>query len=393
MALKYFLLLGGLLLIRTLSFSQQFSLPGDGKWYKVASIGGQHGYFEYTYSHPTGHNPSISHGGIQFINAMNITVQHHQTMGYSAWNQLQFSLLNFTHWSEIWVKATPGVVSGIFKINGNLNIDFSNIGSPSDADLSDNGGILKIYDKLSDNSHVYLGNMNVQEGSLGIGTGNPKTKLHINGDEFITLGDYTSSSGIKGIQFTGFRDNVANFYGASIEAEPSWTCCGNYPSGGYPGVKQINLNFNVHNSINWDSPDDRITAMSIRSNGSIGIGTNETKGYKLAVNGDAIFTKVKVKLYNNWPDYIFEPTYKLPSLKDVESYIKKNKHLPDVPSAKEVEAKGLDVGENQAELLKKIEELTLYIIEQNKKIEEINEKMEQQQKEIQALKTTKTNKL
>jgi hypothetical protein len=109
--------------------------------------------------------------------------------------------------------------------------------------------------------------------------------------------------------------------------------------------------------------------LSEDGNGNVGIGTTSTQGYKLAVNGDAIFTKVKVKSYSTWPDYVFTPTYKLPSLNEVEALIIQYKHLPDVPSAQEVEKNGLDLGENQAVLLKKIEELTLYVIQLQKEIE------------------------
>ena len=98
--------------------------------------------------------------------------------------------------------------------------------------------------------------------------------------------------------------------------------------------------------------------------------------YKLAVNGNAIFTRVKVRESAQWPDYVFENNYKLPSLKEVEVFINQHKHLPEVPSAAEVKKEGLDIGDNQAMLLKKIEELTLYVIEQNKKIEELQEKVE-----------------
>ena len=105
------------------------------------------------------------------------------------------------------------------------------------------------------------------------------------------------------------------------------------------------------------------------ANGNVGIGTMDTKGYKFAVNGNAIFTKVVVKQYSSWPDYVFHANYRLRPLSEVEQYIKQYHHLPEVPSAEEVEKNGLDVGDNQAMLLKKIEELTLYVIEQNKKIQ------------------------
>ena len=79
------------------------------------------------------------------------------------------------------------------------------------------------------------------------------------------------------------------------------------------------------------------------------------------------------------PDYVFTNDYKLKTLTEVEEYIKKNNHLPEIPSAKEIEKNGLMLAEMNMSLLKKIEELTLYSIEQNKKITV-------QEKEIESLK-------
>jgi hypothetical protein len=117
-------------------------------------------------------------------------------------------------------------------------------------------------------------------------------------------------------------------------------------------------------------------------NGNVGINTNDTKGYKFAVNGEAIFNRAVVKQYAAWPDFVFQKEYKLPSLKSLEAFINANKHLPNIPSAAEVEKNGIDLGSNQAALLQKIEELTLYIIEQNKKQEEQNKQLEQLQKQL-----------
>lgn len=121
--------------------------------------------------------------------------------------------------------------------------------------------------------------------------------------------------------------------------------------------------------------------------GNVGIGTTDTKGYKLAVNGDAIFNRVKVKPYANWPDYVFGNDYQLPSLKDIETFIRTNNHLPDVPSALEVEKNGIDLGDNQTILLRKLEELTLYIIEQDKKAEQLQQRLNELQQEINELKS------
>jgi hypothetical protein len=78
----------------------------------------------------------------------------------------------------------------------------------------------------------------------------------------------------------------------------------------------------------------------------------------------------------NWADYVFADNYKLPNLYDIESYYKTNKHLPEMPSAKEVEEKGINVGEMNTLLLKKVEELTMLMVKQQKEIDELKKKNE-----------------
>ncbi len=107
------------------------------------------------------------------------------------------------------------------------------------------------------------------------------------------------------------------------------------------------------------------------------------------MNGNIYAKKLKIT-QAGWPDFVFDSSYHLRPLKEVETFIQKNKHLPELPSANEVERKGIDVGDNQAVLLKKVEELTLYAIEQNKKqeaqqktIEDQIKRQEVQQKTIE----------
>ncbi|WP_109830901.1 hypothetical protein [Reichenbachiella versicolor] len=86
--------------------------------------------------------------------------------------------------------------------------------------------------------------------------------------------------------------------------------------------------------------------------------------------------EIKVTL-SGWSDFVFEEDYELRELNEVESYISEKGHLPDIPSAAEVEADGISLGEMDAKLLQKIEELTLYLIEQNKTIKELQEEVQE----------------
>ena len=102
--------------------------------------------------------------------------------------------------------------------------------------------------------------------------------------------------------------------------------------------------------------------------GSVGIGTYKTSGNKLTVDGTIAARRVKVT-QETWADYVFDNEYKLPGLQEVQHYITENKHLPEVPSAAEVEEKGIDVGEMNKILLKKVEELTLYLLKEHETVE------------------------
>jgi hypothetical protein len=102
--------------------------------------------------------------------------------------------------------------------------------------------------------------------------------------------------------------------------------------------------------------------------GNVGIGTSITDA-KLTVRGTIHTQEVRVDLNVPGPDYVFEKNYNLPTLSALENYINQNKHLPEVPSAKEMEANGVKLGEMNMLLLKKVEELTLYVIELKKQID------------------------
>ena len=106
--------------------------------------------------------------------------------------------------------------------------------------------------------------------------------------------------------------------------------------------------------------------------GKVGIGcVNNMNDFALAVQGGVVCAKMSVLDIDSWPDFVFGNNYKLMNLYELEQYINANRHLPEVPSAEEVSASGIDLGEMNALLLQKVEELTLHIIELQKQIDEL----------------------
>lgn len=187
-----------------------------------------------------------------------------------------------------------------------------------------------------------------KDGKVGIGTATPQTKLDVNGVIQVYNKDVP----------TGTQDNLqmwSEHYGSFIHS-----------SGDENG---LSIKSKTGNKIMLES--------------NVTINSFNHHGYRLAVNGNALFTKIIIKDLVNWPDYVFADDYVLRPLKEVQSFIQQHKHLPDVPSAEETRRNGIDVSENQAVLLRKVEELTLYILQQEEKIQELTRKMEALEKQPQ----------
>ncbi|MEO5675130.1 MAG: hypothetical protein ABIQ74_10840 [Chitinophagales bacterium] len=134
------------------------------------------------------------------------------------------------------------------------------------------------------------------------------------------------------------------------------------------------IRFFYYNSAGAGSWDENMT---INSNGQVGIDWNfsdpghTVSDYKLAVNGKIIATGARVQISSDWPDYVFDQSHRLMSLSKLETYVYENKHLPDLPSAKEVGTDGIDLGEMNRIIVEKVEELSLYIIDLQKQINEL----------------------
>jgi hypothetical protein len=152
------------------------------------------------------------------------------------------------------------------------------------------------------------------------------------------------------------------------------------------------------NAADWSKP-----VFSVRSNGKVFMGVrlnfmpacSDCNEYRLFVQDGIRTEKVKIDVAsaNNWADYVFKKEYKLRSLEEVEKHIEENGHLPNIPSAEDVVKNGINVAEMDAKLLEKIEELTLtlYSIEQNKKLQNQAEKIDKLEKQLSQI-TSEKNK-
>lgn len=110
-------------------------------------------------------------------------------------------------------------------------------------------------------------------------------------------------------------------------------------------------------------------------NGDLGLGTMNTRGYKLAVNGKIRAQEIKVEMGADWPDYVFEKDYALTSLPELKEFIQLNRHLPGLPKAADVQQNGVELGEMNKILLKKIEELTLHLISKDEELKNLSNKV------------------
>ncbi len=210
-------------------------------------------------------------------------------------------------------------------------------------------------------------------GNVGVGTSNPKDAFQLGDNEHkIVMGSAIGADLDFGTMYLGF--NAAREAGAwSTNTDGAHNGGAVIFSDISGGISFANIETEAVGSSNQTGITDLElrdkTSLYISKNGNVSIGTKDGQGYKLAVKGHMIAEEIVVKLHANWPDFVFTKDYGLMSLDEVASFIEENNHLPNIPSANKVSEEGINLGEMDAKLLQKIEELTLYVIQLKKENE------------------------
>ena len=224
-------------------------------------------------------------------------------------------------------------------------------------------------------------------GNIGINTVSPSGKLHINvlpdaSLSTIRIGGsnpgnihvpYGASTGAYNIDFHTWRDVVSDQIGARIKAERI-----NVFAPDNALIQGMDLAFFTSDGVEQSRLTEKVR---IKFDGNVGIGTG-TPDAKLAVNGTMHAREVKVDLNFPAPDYVFAKTYRLRSLTSLENYINSYRHLPEVPSAKVMKRRGILQSQMNMQLLRKVEELTLYLLVKEKEVKNLQQRMSTMEKLI-----------
>jgi hypothetical protein len=272
-------------------------------------------------------------------------------------------------------------------------------------------------------NHIYNNN----SGNVGIGTSVPTAKLEVAGDFNVTQGDATIFSDIPVLKIFGTASaTIARLRFSLPGDDPDFAitqALGNLYISRYTGafgfVSDLLINstglvgvgaadpqvkLHVDGGTDVGNASGGFLQLGASNNLNIGFDNNEIQGrnngavsrlvlnngggpvqigsavapagYSLAVNGRAICEELKIQASSNWPDYVFQKNYSLPSFDNLRNFISEHHHLPNIPDAATIEKNGIEVGDMQKHMMEKIEELTLYILQLEEKTNVLSRELE-----------------
>ena len=297
---------------------------------------------------------------------------------------LVIALVSYHTYAQSYLPLSGGTLTGPLYINSNffaVQLSGTNIfASGSSAAVIGAGSQTDYINYIYGNNPYTVWTNGTQRfkvdgsGNIGIGTVSPQSILDVKGSP-----NFKGNVVLYGME-NGGNSNTASpnlifqgtdYAGATMISAPNETTYG-----------RRGFTISTHS----DPSDTRnlVERFRITYLGNVGIGTSNPDA-KLTVSGTVHATEVLVDQSVPTPDYVFDKDYDLTTLKDVKTYIDQNHHLPEIPSAAQVAKEGINLGEMNAKLLKKIEELTLYLIEKDKQVNELQQEVSQIK---QQLKTT-----
>ncbi|TXJ22938.1 MAG: hypothetical protein E6Q24_19585 [Chitinophagaceae bacterium] len=206
-------------------------------------------------------------------------------------------------------------------------------------------------------------------GNVGIGTTTPFAKLHVK----------SGAVAVSDLNYDHINARLMVADQVPLVRFTRWTGSGQVQQNAFVGqfynnsAAEYSLGLGTGSSSTGDQSETD-TRLTIKLNGNIGIGTTNPQE-KLVVAGNMQARKVKVSI-DAGADFVFEQGYNLRKLEEVKQYIQQHKHLPEIPSAKDMESGGVELGSMNIMLLQKIEELTLYLIQQKQEIDELRKKLQ-----------------
>ena len=351
------------------SLTEANSLISSGGKYNTA---GQYTPYSSTYSHI-----ALSNGKIGFATNSNLTIG-----------------VNFVPTTRMTIDTNGQIGIGTTSPSSKLAIRSE----------SSSHNIFTVNRAASDIPAIFLGNNSASDALIAANNSNLIFGRDYSGSftEYLRIQNNTGNVGIGLVPTTDKLEVAGTVRSKNQYLKDAGPVTTVYATNGQSGYRMNVIN---QSGDLYRLQKDGVTQMIVKSTGEIGIGTT-SPSEKLEVNGNALIQgnleskKVKVTATpGSVPDYVFDPTYKLQTLNELEKYILANRHLPNLPNAREIETNGQNLGAMQLKLLEKIEELTLYVIEQGKslnnqqdKLEKIENENSQLRKEIQQLKTTKNEK-